>query len=77
MIVFDNLWKTMKNQGVSTYKLRENCLFGSRTVKLLRMNGNIETKTLNKICSFLDCSIEDIMSYRKDESAVGEAISHR
>ena len=66
MIVFDKLWDVMREKGVSTYRLRENCLFNSRVVKRLRENGNVETKTLDKICDFLDCNVEDIMAYVKD-----------
>ena len=63
MIVFDKLWITMKEKGVSTYKLREECGIDSKTIRRLRANDNIETKTLNKLCAVLDCKIEDIMEY--------------
>ena len=66
MIVFDKLWITMKEKGVSTYKLREECGIDSKTVRRLKANDNMETKTLNKICAFLDCKIEDIMEFTKD-----------
>ena len=66
MIVFDKLWKTMEEKGVSTYKLREECGIDSKTVRRLKANDNIETKTLNKLCSFLDCKIEDIMEFVAD-----------
>ena len=64
MIVFDNLWETMKEKGVTTYRLRENGIC-SRTVKRLRANDNIETKTLDKLCEILDCNLEDIATYTK------------
>ena len=60
MIVFDKLWTTMKNKGFSTYKLREECGIDSKTIRRLKANENIETKTLDKICKALDCRIEDI-----------------
>ena len=63
MITFDNLWQTMKEKGVSTYKLREECGIDSKTVRRLKANENIETKTLDKLCAALDCKIEDIMEY--------------
>ena len=66
MIVFDKLWDTMKKKGVSTYKLREECGIDSKTVRRLKANDNIETKTLNKLCSVLNCKIEDIMEYVED-----------
>ena len=66
MIVFDRLWETIKIKGVSTYILREKCGIDSKTIRRLKANENIETKTLNKICSVLDCKIEDIAEYIKD-----------
>lgn len=65
MIVFDNLWKTMKEKGFSTYTLREKCGIDSKTIRRLKANENIETKTLNKICEALDCALEDIAEYKK------------
>ena len=65
MIVFDKLWETMKKKGISTYVLREKCGIDSKTVRRLRGNENIETKTLDKLCAALDCAISDIMEYKK------------
>ena len=64
MIVFDRLWITLKNKGISTYILREACGIDSKTIRRLRANENIETKTLDKLCSALDCRIEDIIEYK-------------
>ena len=68
MIVFDRLWKVMEAKGVSTYQLRENCGIDSKTIRRLRANDNMETKTLNKLCAALDCRLEDIAEYIPDES---------
>lgn len=66
MIVFDKLWVLMREKGVSTYWLRENCGIDSKTVRRLKANDNIETKTLNKLCSVLKCRLEDIAEYTED-----------
>lgn len=66
MIIFDNLWKIMEEKGISTYVLREKCEIDSKTVRRLKANENIETKTLNKLCSVLDCKLQDIAEYVKD-----------
>ncbi len=66
MIVFDKLWIVMKEKGISTYKLREECGIDSKTVRRLRANENIETKTVSKLCAALDCRVEDIMEYIED-----------
>ena len=67
MIRFDKLWLTMKEKGISTYQLREKCGIDSKTIRRLRANDNIETKTLRKLCAVLDCSLEDIATYVKDD----------
>lgn len=67
MIVFDKLWDVMKEKGVSTYQLRETCGIDSKTIRRLRANDNTETKTLNKLCAALNCSLEDIAQYVPDK----------
>ena len=69
MIIFDKLWIVMEQRGVSTYQLRERCGIDSKTVRRLRANDNIETKTLNKLCTALSCRLEDIAEYVPDEKA--------
>ena len=63
MIVFNKLWETMQQQGVSTYMLREKAGIDSKTIRRLKANENIETKTLDKLCSALNCKIADIAEY--------------
>ena len=66
MITFDKLWETMKKKGVSTYWLREKCGIDRKTIRRLKANENIETKTLNKLCIALDCQLEDIAEFVKE-----------
>ncbi len=66
MIVFNKLWETLQEKGVSTYELREKCDIDSKTIRRLKANENIETKTLNKLCAYLDCALEDIAEYIRD-----------
>lgn len=66
MIKFDKLWDTMAKKGFSTYTLREKCGIDSKTVRRLKANENIETKTIDKLCTALDCKIEDIVEFIKD-----------
>ena len=63
MITFDKLWITMKQKNISTYRLREECGIDSKTIRRLKANENVETKTLDKICNALDCNIQDIAEY--------------
>ena len=66
MIIYNRLWETMKSKNVTTYILREKCGIDSKTIRRLKANENIETKTLDKLCSVLECKIEDIVEYIKE-----------
>jgi len=66
MIRFDRLWKCMEQKGISTYYLREHCGIDSKTIRRLRANDNMETKTLSKLCAVLHCKLEDIAEYTED-----------
>ena len=66
MIRFDKLWDTMKAKNVSTYQLREKCGIDSKTIRRLRANENMETKTLDKLCAALQCKLEDIAEYTEE-----------
>ena len=68
MIIFNKLWTTMEKKGVSTYQLREKCGIDSKTIRRLRANENMETKTLNKLCTALKCDLDDIAEYKADNS---------
>ncbi len=51
---------------MTTYRLREQCGLDSKTVRRLKANENIETKTLSRLCAALDCRLEDIAEYIPD-----------
>ena len=50
VIKFDKLWAVMEQKGVTTYALREKGGIDSKTIRRLRNNENMETKTLDKLC---------------------------
>ena len=67
MISFEPLWTTMKERGISQYKLIKEYHFSTGQLDRLRKNENVNTFTLNQLCEILDCSLEDIAEYRKEQ----------
>jgi len=57
----------MARENVTTYQLRERCGIDSKTIRRLKANDNIETKTLNRLCAVLNCRLEDIAEYVPDD----------
>jgi DNA-binding Xre family transcriptional regulator len=71
MIIYDRLWDTMKQKGISQYKLIKEYNISSGQLDRLRKNANVNTYTLNQLCSILDCTLEDIAEYKKDYDIKG------
>lgn len=63
MIVFDRLWETMKNRGISQYKLIQEYKVSNGQLDRLRKNGNVSTYTLNQLCKILHCRLDGISEY--------------
>ena len=53
----------MEQKNITTYQLREQCGIDSKTIRRLKANDNMETKTLNKLCIALNCRLEDIAEF--------------
>jgi DNA-binding Xre family transcriptional regulator len=66
MIVYDRLWTTLKERGISQYKLIKDYNISTGQLDRLRKNGNVNTYTLNQLCEILDCRLEDIAEYKKE-----------
>ena len=66
MIVYDRLWKTMKEKGISQYKLIREYGISSGQLDRIRKGDNISVFTVDTLCRILDCDVEDIIEYKKD-----------
>lgn len=67
MIVFNRLWQTMKDRGVSQYKLIKEYGISTGQLDRLRKNENVNSYTLNQLCDILHCRLEDIAEYIEDD----------
>lgn len=66
MITYDRLWKTMKEKGVTQYKLIHEYGFSNGQLDRLRKNENVNVYTLNTLCKILDCAVEEIIEHKPD-----------
>ena len=63
MIIFNKLWKTMEEKGISQYKLLKSGV-DNRTLDSLKNNRNITMNTLYKICKIIDCTPNDVVRFK-------------
>ncbi|MBQ3516949.1 MAG: helix-turn-helix transcriptional regulator [Lachnospiraceae bacterium] len=68
MIVYDKLWDTMKEKGISQYTLIKKYHISPAQITRLKRNESVSTHTIDVFCKILDCSVSDIMEYKNDES---------
>ncbi|MCB6546472.1 helix-turn-helix domain-containing protein [Blautia glucerasea] len=65
MIVYDKLWATMKEKGITQYSLIKNYHISAGQLSRLRKNDNVSTHTIDVLCEILDCQPGDLMEFRK------------
>lgn len=67
MIKYDPLWRTMKERGITQYDLYHHYNITRSLLDRLRNNMNVELYTVDRLCTILDCRIEDIVEHVPDE----------
>ena len=67
MISYEPFYNTLKKKNITTYRLINQYGVSRSLLDRLKNNKPISTVTLNDLCNFLDCNVEDILLYQKDE----------
>lgn len=63
MISYDKLFKQLKNQGISTYFLRQNRIIGESTLTKLRNSEPVSMTTIDRLCNLLNCQPGDLLTH--------------
>jgi DNA-binding Xre family transcriptional regulator len=66
-LTYRPLWETLEKKGLMRKDLNEHGVLSSSTIAKLSGNQSINTKTIEKLCAYLDCKPEDIIEYVKDK----------
>ena len=67
-IKYDKLFALLKEKGISSYKIRKDNLISQAALQKLRSGtGDIDTRTIKRLCEALNCQPGDIMHYEPDE----------
>ena len=67
MISFDPLWKTLISRNMTTYELIYKQGISANTIHRMKHGKDITTRTLNELCDILDCTVEEVIEFRKTE----------
>lgn len=66
MISYKPLLIILVKKGLNLTQLKEGIKASSATIAKISKNEYISMSTLNDICNFLDCKIEDVIEHLKD-----------
>lgn len=66
MVSYEPLWATMKERNITTYTLIYKMGFSPNTIHNLKHNRSITIYTLEKLCSALDCTPNDVLKFTKE-----------
>lgn len=70
---YDKLFALLKERGITSYKIRqENIISQAALTKMKNGGGNIDTRTLERICAYLHCQPGEIMEYVPNEESASE-----
>ena len=64
-IVYDKLIKALKDAGITSYTVKRDKIIGQSTYKAIHEGGDIDTKTLDKLCKLLKCQPGDLIEYKE------------
>ena len=67
MISYQPFYKTLKDKGISTYKLINQYGISRSLLDRLKHNKPISTVTLDDLCKILSCKVEDIVVFVEDD----------
>lgn len=68
-IVYDKLLKLLDEKGITSYTVKKDNIIGQATFKKIKQGGDIDTRTIAKLCELLNCQPGDIIEY-VDESEI-------
>lgn len=67
-IVYDKLMRMLKEQGINSYTIKKEKIIGQASYKKIKEGGDIDTRTISKLCKYLNCQPGDILEYVPDTS---------
>lgn len=69
-IKYDKLVAMLEQRGITSYSLKTkyNNIIGQATFKKIKEGGDIDTRTIAKLCQLLECQPGDILEYVPEDS---------
>ena len=77
MISYIPFWRTLSAKGLSQYELLRRYHLSAGTLDSIRRGRGISTRTIDRLCAVLDCSVSDIILYVPDQNHLPHSRTNR
>lgn len=70
-VSYNGLWKILIDKNLQKKDLTEQLNISSTTIAKMGKGEQVSMNVLERICTYLDCNIGDIMRFEKEENSNG------
>lgn len=67
---YNNLWKLLIDKRIKKSYLKEALKIAPSTYTKMNHNKLVSMEVIMRICDYLNCNIEDVMMFERDEQEV-------
>ncbi len=62
-IIYNKMVKLMEERGITSYTVKRDNIIGQATFRKIKEGGDIDTRTIAKMCEVLECQPGDLLEY--------------
>ncbi|WP_294907653.1 helix-turn-helix transcriptional regulator [uncultured Ruminococcus sp.] len=63
---YGKLLEIFSQRGITSYTIKKENIIGQASYKKIKEGGDIDTRTIAKLCKYLQCQPGDILEYVPD-----------
>ena len=67
MIVYEKALQLLVKKGYTTYRIRKENIISQSALSKLKNGGDIDTRTINRLCNALQCQPADLLEHIPDD----------
>lgn len=66
-ISYAKMLKLFDDKGITSYVIKRDQVIGQASFQKIREGGHIDTRTIEKLCEYLNCQPGDLMEYIREK----------
>lgn len=67
IIDYSPLWETMKEKGVTQYRVLKDGVLDNKTLDAIKKGNNMTLLTVEKLCRYMNCTPNDIVRFADED----------